>query len=151
MSLTKAQARSWTKRIAHALRNQYGVGIDGPGKDVVGVFSTGQVGLPILFYSIIAAGGIYSAASVAYTPSELARQLKAGSASLLICSTDLLNEATTAAKQCGIPPDRVLVISSRPSITLRAALSQMVPIPRTELSWTKITDLPTLSRLPICL
>lgn len=42
-AITKAQARAYTKRIAYHLRNSYGIGKNGPGKDVVVCISSGQV------------------------------------------------------------------------------------------------------------
>lgn len=42
-SITKAQARAYTKRIAFHLRNSYGVGQNGPGKDVVVCIASGQI------------------------------------------------------------------------------------------------------------
>ena len=70
---TKSQARNLTKRIAHGLRCEYGVGASGPGKDVVMVMCTGQVFLPVLFYDVIAAGDIYSAVSTGVNVMELSR------------------------------------------------------------------------------
>jgi 4-coumarate--CoA ligase len=61
--IIKSQARNLTKWVAHGLRYEYGVGASGPGKDVVMVMYTGQVLLPVLFYGVIAAGGIYSVVS----------------------------------------------------------------------------------------
>ena len=41
--ITKAQGRAYTKRIAYHLRNSYGVGKNGPGKDVVVCIASGQI------------------------------------------------------------------------------------------------------------
>ena len=69
--ITKARARELTKEVAYSLRHNYGIGADGPGKDVVVCISSGQPLLPMLFYGVIAAGGVYSAASASYTAPEL--------------------------------------------------------------------------------
>jgi 4-coumarate--CoA ligase len=42
-AITKAEARAYTKRIAYHLRNSYGIGKNGPGKDVVVCISSGQI------------------------------------------------------------------------------------------------------------
>ncbi|KAI2759488.1 hypothetical protein DTO006G1_5393 [Penicillium roqueforti] len=73
-SITKSQCREYTMRIAHILREKFAIGAQGPGIDTVCCISTGQVLLPSLFYGVIAAGGVYSAASSSFTAGELARQ-----------------------------------------------------------------------------
>ena len=49
ISLTKAQLRRQSKQVGRVLRDQYGVGAQGPSKDVVFNVSTGNVLLPLLF------------------------------------------------------------------------------------------------------
>ncbi|KAJ7462334.1 hypothetical protein B0H11DRAFT_2175421 [Mycena galericulata] len=86
--ITKALARDLTRRIAHTLRTRFGIGQHGSGKDVVLVVSVGQSMLPILFYGIIASGGVVSMASASFKEDELARQIEQGSAKLCIsCPT----------------------------------------------------------------
>lgn len=112
-SVTKAEAREVVKRVAHVLRNKYGIGAAGPGKDVVLATSSGNPFIPVLFYSCIAAGGVYSGASTAFTVNELVRQVKDGDAKLLLCSPEFEERTREAAKQCDIPMDRILVIDSQ--------------------------------------
>jgi hypothetical protein len=45
-SITKAQTRAYTKRLAYHFRNTFGIGKNGPGQDVVVCMSSGQVLLP---------------------------------------------------------------------------------------------------------
>src|SRR2546421_363643 len=68
--------------------------------------------LPVLFYAVICAGGVYSAASANATVPELARQVHQGGANVIVCSEDARDVATGAAKECGIPLDSVLVLES---------------------------------------
>ncbi|OAL33758.1 hypothetical protein AYO20_06934 [Fonsecaea nubica] len=157
-SVTKAQTRTWTKRIAHILRSQYGIGARGRGKDVVLCVSTGQVLLPALFYGTIAAGGIYSSASPSYSSVELARQLKHGNAQLVVTSSDCLEVTVKACLEVGIGRDRILVLESKAGArTLHDAtgrgpnllggnenLDQM-------LEWERITDEKELEESIICL
>lgn len=100
------------RRIAYVLRHQYGIGASGPGKDIVQVTSCGNPFVPVVFYSIVAAGGIYSGASTAYHSTELVRQIKdAGNdLRLLLCTADYEAIIADAAKQCGIPVERILVL-----------------------------------------
>ncbi len=72
-TITKAEARIITKQIAYFLRDQYGIGAQGPGADVVVTISSGQRLLPVFFFGVVAAEGVYSAASTNATPADLAR------------------------------------------------------------------------------
>lgn len=112
-SVTKAQARVYSQRIAYALRHSYGIAADGvSGRDVVVVMSSGQVLLAPAFYGVIAAGGIYSAASSSFTVMELARQIRQGDARVVIASPDCVDVAKKAAAECGLDAGRVLVLDS---------------------------------------
>ena len=86
--INKAETREYTKRLAYHFRQTFDIGKNGPGKDVVVCQSSGQVLLPTIFYGVIAAGGVYSAASSSFTSLELARQVKQGNTSLIIASSD---------------------------------------------------------------
>ena len=111
-AITKSQARTFTKRLAWVFRNKFSVGANGPGKDVVVCISSGQVLLSNVFYGVIAAGGVFSAASSSYTSGELARQIKQGRSSVVVCSEDCKDVAVKAAKECGVPLERVLILES---------------------------------------
>ncbi|KAJ9649292.1 hypothetical protein H2199_000067 [Coniosporium tulheliwenetii] len=140
---TKAQARTLTQRTAHVLRNRYGIGADGPGKDVVSCINTGTHLVPLLFYAVVAAGGAFSAASSASTPVELARTLKMGESKLLVCTEDLRDVALKAAKEAGLREDKVLVMggSEEGQWGLRGAGDlKDVPISEEKLDWPRITD-----------
>lgn len=149
--LNKAQCRSYAKRIAHGLRTRYGIGKNGPGKDVVVAISSGQVMLPTLFWGIIAAGGVYSAATSSFLPMELARQVKQGLSNLIVCSADCKDTAIAAAKECGIPLDRVLVLESNRERSLRDLKNGKNVISDHELEWKRITDKKELDNSVICL
>ena len=150
-SITKAQARELTKRIAHGLRTNFGVGASGPGRDVVTVISSGQALLPIAFYGVMASGGVYSAASAAATPVELARQIKDGPSNLVICSPDVRDVAISAAQKCGIPSDRVLLLESVPSMSLMPVDGGQSCISDQQLDWDRPIDIETLETRLICL
>lgn len=156
--VTKAQARTNTKRIAHHLRNSFGIGANGSGKDVVVCISSGQVLLPVLFYGVVAAGGVYSAASSAFTHLELARQVKQGRSNLVVASSDCQDVAIRAAEECGVPLSRVLVLESTGSqrvlqdvqrkgqnfLAGEAMKSEM-------LDWKPVSDAKALDESVICL
>jgi 4-coumarate--CoA ligase len=139
-SINKSQFRDLIQRVAHGLRHSYGIGANGPNKDVVTVMSYGQVMIPVAFFGVIAAGGVYSAASPSSTVSELARQISIGKSNLAICSEEHIDVAKEAAKQCNVSLDRVLVLSSSPDRKLESLGTGKNAVSSDRLPWTTITD-----------
>ncbi len=146
--MTKSQARSLVQRIAYVLRNEYGIGGNHTGRDIVLATSCGNPFIPVIFYAIVAAGGVYSGASTAFRPAELARQMKdAGDdLSLLMCSTEYEESTVRAANESNFPVERVLVLDySRPGRwTLRRSLdkSDVLALHTGKvLDWERITNL----------
>ncbi|RFU32015.1 hypothetical protein B7463_g4324, partial [Scytalidium lignicola] len=151
-SITKAQARDLTQRIAYSLRHEFGIGAQGPGKDVVVCISSGQPLLPMVFYGVIAAGGVYSAASASFTAPELSRQIKQGSSRLILCSNDAKDVAIQAAMACGIPLSRVLVVQSSPQWSVKSIEGGKTCLPsKGKLDWARITNQQELDDSLICL
>lgn len=151
-SITKSLGRELTKSIAYSLRHSFGIGENGPGKDVVICISSGQLLLPMLFYGVIAAGGVYSAASASFTASELERQIKQGNSNLVFCSEDAKDVAVKAAGSCGVPLSRVCVIKSSPEWTMRSLENDVSVLPsKGKLDWKRITDQEELENSLICL
>lgn len=156
-SITKSEARAYTKRIAYHLRNSYGIGRNGPGKDVVVCISSGQVLLPTVFWGVIAAEGVYSAASSSFTSNELARQVNQGGSKLLIASSDCRDVAIKTAQQCSIPLSRVLILESMSHQRVLQPVSGSANFlagpgsSHESLDWPRITDPQTLENSLICL
>jgi acyl-CoA synthetase (AMP-forming)/AMP-acid ligase II len=98
--------------MAHTLRTKYGIGANGHSQDVVLCTVSGNPMCPLLFYSTVAAGGVWSGASTAFTVGELVRQVKDADAKLLMCTEEFVERTVEAAKQCNIPLDRVLVVDA---------------------------------------
>jgi 4-coumarate--CoA ligase len=149
--ITKAQARKLTQQIAHGLRYKFNIGASGPGRDVVVAISSGQPLLPMLFYGVVAAGGVYSAASSSFTTSELVRQIRQGSSNLIVCSSDTQDVAIAAAKECGVPLSRVLCLKSNPRWTLTAMADNQNCISAEKLDWKRITNKEELENSLVCL
>ncbi|KAK8085212.1 4-coumarate-CoA ligase-like protein [Apiospora hydei] len=101
--LTKGQVLVQFKRVARVLRDQYGVGTQGPSRDVVFNVSGGHFMLPLIFYATSAAEGIFSSTSPSATPEELAYQLKETTPKVIICNDDSKANAIAAAKLVGFP------------------------------------------------
>ncbi|PWI72604.1 hypothetical protein PCL_11227 [Purpureocillium lilacinum] len=149
--ITTARARHLATAFAHFLRHNYGIGASGPARDVVVTVSTGQSALPCLFYGVIAAEGIYSAASPAGTPKDLARQITDGPGTLLVCSADVKAQALEAAKLAGLPEHNVLVLTSYPSVSLESADGRVRCDFEKHLPWKRITDARELADRTICI
>ncbi|KAK2812250.1 hypothetical protein FQN50_001608 [Emmonsiellopsis sp. PD_5] len=138
--ITKNGLRDLSERVAHGLRTNYGIGANGPNKDVVTVISYGQPLVAAAFYGTIAAGGVYSAASPSSTVAELARQITIGKSRLVICGKEMKELTAQAAKQCGLPLDRVLVLESYPKYSLSSLEGNINVISEERLTWQRITD-----------
>jgi 4-coumarate--CoA ligase len=106
-----------------------------------------------VLFGVIAAGGVYSAASAAFTPSELSRQVKQGSSNLIFCSEDAKDVAIKSAKECGVPLNRVLVISSgKGEWGFRSVEGGLDCLGgRGLLDWERITDRKALDDSLVCL
>lgn len=140
-----------TQRIAHGLRKKFNIGAAGPGKDVVVSISSGQPLLPVLFYGVVAAGGVYSAASSSFTAPELARQITQGGSKLVVCSPDTQDVAVAAARQCGVPLNRVLCLKSSPEWSLTTVGDNQNSISGEKLDWKRITNKEELENSLVCL
>jgi acyl-CoA synthetase (AMP-forming)/AMP-acid ligase II len=122
------------------------VGAAGPDRDVVVLFSTGQPAYPAAVFGIVAAGGVASLASPSGTAHELARQVAAGGARVLVASADLLPVARRALELVERPV-ALCLLESRPDWSLRvvgedplaggelrgALLTERLP-------WERVTD-----------
>ncbi|KAK7432539.1 hypothetical protein QQZ08_000746 [Neonectria magnoliae] len=149
--ITKSQARALTQQFAYFLRHHYGIGSIGPDKDVVVTVSTGQSALACLFFGVIAADGIYSAASPGSTAKDLTRQIRDGPGKLVVCSPDVKKLAVAAATNAGMPTRNVLVLESYPEVKLKSADGSLACDFGHNLPWRRITDQGELERSKICI
>jgi long-subunit acyl-CoA synthetase (AMP-forming) len=144
--LTKGQIRDLAQRIAYGLRHNYGIGANGPNKDVVTVISYGQILVPAALYGVITAGGVYSAASPSSTVAELHRQVDIGQSNLIICGSEHKDVASKAAQEANLPLKNVLLLDSTAgSWSLKSLDNSINVIASQKLSWQPITD-PTALR-----
>ena len=148
--VTKAEARIWTKRIAYDLRIKYGVGAEVSRENHVMVSIKGSPMAPILFYGLVAAGGIYCGASTDSQVPEIVHQIQESKSRLIICSPECVEQFAEAAKRCNIPADRVLILDAK-AWTLRSSNEETSQISNSTLDWEPITGPHTLSSTTICL
>lgn len=134
------------------MRDQYGIGKCGPGTDVVVTLSTGQSCLACLFLGVVAAGGVYSAASPAATAEELARQIRDGAAKVIICSSDVRQLAVAAAEIAGISTRNILILGSSPAPRLESLDGSIqCKFDSHQLAWRVITSPRELAESRICI
>lgn len=122
------------------MRKEYGVGANGPNKDVVTVISYGQPLVAAAFNGVVAAGGVYSAASPSSTLADLVRQITVGTSRLIICGAEFKELATRAAQQCNLPLDQILILESSPFWSLASLYGGINVISDQRLAWERITD-----------
>lgn len=118
---------------------------------MVVAISTGQSALGCIFYAVLAADGIYSAASPSSTVSDLTRQIKDGPGRVVVCSEDVKDVALSAAHNAGLPTRNVLVLKSYPEIQLKSADGAIECDFRGSLDWRRITDPTELENSKACI
>lgn len=146
--LTVARARVLTHATSAALRTHFGIGAAGPGRDIVSVISQGAFTLPVLAYGVIGAGGVFSAASAASTPGELAKQIVGARSKVLVTCEATREVALRAAEQAGWGRNgggRVLVMGEGEQWELRVVggdggVGPNLVDERERLEWERITD-----------
>ena len=78
--------------------------------DVLGLYTPNCIDTPSIIWGCHWAGGIISPANPGYTTEELAFQLRDAGAKGLVTQKPFLKTALEAAKQVGIPEDRVILM-----------------------------------------
>lgn len=87
--------------------------------DVLAVYAPNDVDFAPVIFGAFYAGGIVCPANSTYTSDEFSYQLRNSGAKVVVTTTDLLPKATAAAKQSGIPEDRILILGSDESSPFR--------------------------------
>jgi acyl-CoA synthetase (AMP-forming)/AMP-acid ligase II len=146
VSLNKAGLHRLLEEFAYGLRRRFQVGAAGRNRDVVVLFSTGQPAYSAALFGIVAAGGVASLASPSGTAHELARQVTAGEAKVLVASEDVMPVARAALKLVGWPV-ALCLLESEPDWSLRVvgedpeAGGELRGALMTErLPWERVTD-----------
>ena len=85
----------------------------------MGLFTPNCIETPPLIWGVQWAGGICSPANPGYTAEELAFQLKDSGAKALVTQKPFLNVARKAAKEAGIPDDRIILMGNEKDETMK--------------------------------
>lgn len=104
-----------------------------------------------MLYAVLAAEGIYSAASPSSTVSDLTRQIKDGPGKVVVSSEDVKGVALSAAREAGLPVRNVLVLKSHPQIQLKSADGEIECDFRGSLDWRRISDPEELENSKACI
>lgn len=105
-SYTYAQVRNTAIEFGKGLKAQWGW----KKGDVLVFYTPNCIDTPAVTWGTHWAGGIISPANPGYTAAELAFQLKDAGAKAIVTQKALLSTACEAAKQVGIPEDRIILL-----------------------------------------
>ncbi|KAL3435869.1 hypothetical protein BDV09DRAFT_166329 [Aspergillus tetrazonus] len=81
--------------------------------DVLALFTPNSIDTPVVMYGALWAGGVVSPSNPAYTVDELAFQLRNSGAKAVVTQLPVLSVARAAAKEVGIPDDRIILIGDQ--------------------------------------
>ncbi|KIW82328.1 hypothetical protein Z517_05355 [Fonsecaea pedrosoi CBS 271.37] len=105
-SLSPAQMLSWVKRFA--------VGLDRLGvkqQQAVMVFTPNHLYVPMAYLAAAGSKRFFTGANPIYTVNEVAHQMKAIEAAIVLIHPSLLDTGVAAAKQANIPSERLFLFS----------------------------------------
>lgn len=105
-SYTYGQLREATIAFGRGLKSQWGF----KKGDVLGIFSPNNIDYGAVCWGALWAGGVCSTANPTYTLKELAFQLKDSGVKGVVTQTAMLPVVLEAAKQIGLPEDRILLM-----------------------------------------
>ena len=104
--LTYWDVKKWTTYLSTALKKKYGL----KEGETVALFSPNTVWYPVAMLGTLRAGGVVSGASPAYNAEEMTYALKVAQAKFLFTVPGSMEIAMTAAKNAGIPKERVFLL-----------------------------------------
>ncbi|KAI9875642.1 MAG: hypothetical protein M1830_008154 [Pleopsidium flavum] len=100
------QVKEYTTYLSTALVKKYGL----KENQTVALFSPNTIWYPVAMLGTLRAGGVVSGASPAYNIEEMTYALKTGDAKFLMTLPSSMKVAAAAAKNAGIPKERVFLL-----------------------------------------
>ncbi len=146
-NVTLSKARDLTRRLGQGYRD-LGIGVNGPGKDIVVTYLENQVMVAPHCLGVLCAGGIHATCSVTATAFELARQIRLSSPKILICSPQTRKPAEEAIEQSGTDVKLVMMVSENLDIV---DVNGKSIVSKRKLEWKRITDPNVLEKTTACL
>ncbi|TPX20445.1 hypothetical protein DIZ76_016333 [Coccidioides immitis] len=114
LQLTTAAALDWVKRLCSGLENfedqASGQQVVKKG-EVVLIFTPNQIFVPVAYLGIVGSGRIFSGINPGYSVNEVVYQMNNTEAKVILVHPSLLDTAVAAARQAGIPTDRIFQFS----------------------------------------
>lgn len=104
--LSYADVKTYTTYLSTALVKKYGL----KQGQTVALFSPNSVWYPVAMLGTLRAGGVVSGASPAYNIEEMTYALKTADANVLMTMPGSMEVAAAAAKNAGIPKERVFLL-----------------------------------------
>lgn len=105
---TFADVKSTATTFGEGLRNLW----DWQKQDVIAIYAPNDIDFSPIVYGAFFAGAIVSPANPAYSPEELAFQLKNSGAKALVTTKQFLASAKKAAEEAKIPNDRIILLGA---------------------------------------
>lgn len=113
---TVDSSRAYTLNDVKTLATTFGGGLrnlwDWQKGDVLTLYAPNDIDVAPLIYGVFFAGGIVSPANPGYSADELAFQLSNSESKAIATTRDHLSTAVKAAKKCGIPENRIILIGT---------------------------------------
>ncbi|KAI6779717.1 Acyl-CoA synthetase (AMP-forming)/AMP-acid ligase II [Emericellopsis cladophorae] len=106
ISYTRAQIKEYSIALGQGLKHTFSWSKG----DVLAFYTPNDIDTAIVNLGLHWAGGIGSPANPTYTVDELARQMQDSGAKAIITQTPFLETVLAAARQVGLPKDRVLLL-----------------------------------------
>lgn len=103
---TLSKLKHLSSQFSNGLRSRWGWAKG----DVMAVYSPNCIDLPAVIFGTLWAGGVISSVNPTYTVDELTHQLKDSGAEALITQASCFASSIAAAKNAGIPRNRVLLV-----------------------------------------
>lgn len=111
-SLSPAQMLSWIKRFAVGL-DRLGIGQ----QEAIMVFTPNHIFVPMAYLAVAGSQRFFTGANPVYTVNEVAHQMEAISAAVVLIHPTLLETGIAAAKLANIPLDRLFLFSDSEHVT----------------------------------
>lgn len=111
-SLSLAQMLSWVKRFAVGL-DRLGI----PESRAVMVFCPNHIYVPMVYLAVAGSKRYFTGANPIYTISEVAHQMRTIEAAIVLIHPSLLETGLAAAKEAGVPLDRMFQFADKASPT----------------------------------